>query len=200
MPSIGLIITLYYPSKGNDLSLITLYLLPEMVKTQLLTLFIIFSCLAPGLSFVMLHKRKVISTIDMEQQGERSLPLIIMFTYCALLFILFSYKDPDGYLPKYLLALPLSGALVTALFLLINRWIKISMHAAGGGILVGYLCAYYLTQTTAPIWIIALAIIASGFTISARLYLNKHKPIEVYFGWSLACLVTFLCNWYYPFN
>jgi membrane-associated phospholipid phosphatase len=199
MPSIGLIITLYYPSKGIDISLITLYLLPEMVKKQLLTLFIIFSCLAPGLSFVMLHKRKVISTIDMENQGERSLPLIIMFISCALLFILFIYKDPDGYLPKYLMALPLAGAIVMALFLLINRWIKISMHAAGGGILVGYLCAYYLTQTTAPIWIIAMAIIASGLTLSARLYLNKHKPIEVYSGWSLAFLVTFLCNWYYPF-
>jgi hypothetical protein len=199
MPSIGLTITLYFPSNGIDMSLMTLYLLPEMVKTQVLTLFIIISCLAPGISFVMLHKRNIISTIDMENQGERSLPLIIMFTYCALLFMLFSYKDPDGYLPKYLMALPLSGALVMALFLLINRWIKISMHAAGGGILVGYLCAYYLTQESAPIWIIALAIIASGLTISARLFLNKHKPIEVYSGWSLACLVTFLCNWFYPF-
>ena len=149
MPSIGLIITLYYPSKGIDISLITLYVLPEMVKTQLLTLFIIFSCLAPGLSFVMLHKRKVISTIDMENQGERSLPLIIMFIYCTLLFMLFIYKDPDGYLPKYLMSLPLAGAIVMALFLLINRWIKISMHAAGGGILVGYLSNYLINETGA---------------------------------------------------
>ena len=72
------------------------------------------------------------------------------------------------------------------------------MHAGGGGILCGYLVAFFMTQAQVPVLLIALAILVSGLTISARLYLKKHEPIEVYAGWLLAFAITFSCNWFYP--
>jgi membrane-associated phospholipid phosphatase len=198
MPTYGLLLTLYIPSEQIQLDKDALYLLNPELKRQLLYLFFTFSALAPGISFFALHKRKIITTIDMENQKERNIPLVIMFAYCLILFLMFLFKAPNHVLPKYFYALPLSGAIVTGSFMFINRWIKISMHAGGSGILVGYLVAFAKQQAQFEFWIIIFAILASGVTIASRLYLNKHRPIEVYTGWLLATLITFLSVNYYP--
>jgi len=199
MPTYGLLLTLYIPSQQFNLDKDSLYLLNPDLKKQLLYLFFTFSALAPGISFFALHKRQIISTIDMENQRERNIPLIIMLAYCLVLYLMFVFKAPDNVLPKYFYALPLSGALVTGTFMFINRWIKISMHAGGAGILVGYLMAFAKQQMHFEFWIIIAAVVASGLTIASRLYLNKHRPIEVYTGWTLAVLITYFCNDLYPF-
>ena len=84
--------------------------------------------------------------------------------------------------------------------MLINRWIKISLHAGGAGILVGYLAIFMLENSGFPILFITIAIIATGLTLSARLFLQRHTPLEVYSGWSLALIITFICCSYYPIN
>ena len=200
MPFYGLYLSLYIPSKAVSLSSLNMYQLPEELKGQLLTIFFLFSALAPGISFYLLHKRKIISTIDIEDSKERNFPLLIMFAYCMVLFTLFIFKAPNNILPKYFYSLPLSGAIVTAVFMFINRWIKISLHAGGAGILVGYLAIFMLENSGFPILFITIAIIATGLTLSARLFLQRHTPLEVYSGWSLALIITFICCSSYPIN
>jgi membrane-associated phospholipid phosphatase len=114
------------------------------------------------------------------------------------MYALFLFKAPNGVLPKYFYALPLSGMLVASLFLWINQRMKISMHAGGGGVLCGFLVAFYSVHSPAPLLLIIGAFLVSGLTISARLYLEKHRPIEVYSGWLFAFFITFCCNWFYP--
>ena len=198
MPTYGLLLTLYIPSQQIQLDKDALYLLNPELKKQLLYLFFTFSALAPGISFFALHKRQIITTIDMENQKERNIPLLIMFAYCLVLYLMFVFKAPNNVLPKYFYALPLSGALVTGSFMLINRWIKISMHAGGAGILVGYLLAFAKQQAQFEFWIIITAVLASGVTIASRRYLTKPRPIEVYTGWILATFITYLCIHFYP--
>lgn len=199
MPFYGLVLTLYIPSEELSLSGKGMYQIPADLKVQLLTIFFIFSALAPGLSFFALHNRKIISTIDIENSKERNIPLLIMFTYCMVLFILFIYKAPNNILPKYFYALPLSGAIVTAIFMAINRRIKISLHAGGAGILVGYLFTFYMAHANFPLFVMIFAIIASGLTLFARIYLKRHNSIEVYSGWLYALLITVFCIHFYPF-
>lgn len=171
--------------------------LPSEVKSQLFWVFFIFSCAAPGISFVMLHQRKIISTIDIENARERNIPMLVMFAYCLIMFVLFVYKAPNGLLPKYFYALPLSGAIVTALFMYINRWIKISMHAGGGYFMWVFNRVFHGPYKCAHLSDFARL---SGVWIDyfSKAFLNKHLPIEVYSGWVLAFATTFCCNWYYP--
>lgn len=197
MPTYGIILTMYLPSMPDDLSHPTMYLLPTEVKTKLLLLFFLFSAAAPGLSFLALHQKKVITTIDIENQRERNIPLLVMMAYSLVLFLLFFIKAPDGIIPVGFYALPLSGFILTAVFMGINRWIKISLHAGGAGILVGYLLAFFVEQQQFELWILPVAIIASGLTIAARLYLDKHRPIEVYSGWVLGLFLTFFTHYFY---
>ncbi len=200
MPFYGLFLSLFLPSQELSLSGNGMYQIPTEIKVQLLLIFFLFSAFAPGISFFTLHKRKIISTIDIENSKERNIPLLIMFAYCIILFILFIYKAPNNILPKYFYALPLAGAIVTAVFMIINRWIKISLHAGGAGILVGYLFTFYMGNSNFPLFVMILAIIASGLTLFARLYLNRHNAIEVYSGWLLALVITIFSIYYYPIS
>jgi membrane-associated phospholipid phosphatase len=201
MPVYGLILAMYIPSNEDYiLNEDSLYFLTDAAKQAILYMFFIFSVLAPGLSFLLLHKKKIISTIDMENQRERNIPMILMLSFCLVLYFLFIIKAQNNILPKYVYALPLSGVFVTVTYTFINRWIKISLHAGGAGILTGFLLAYASAQVEFEMWILIAAILASGLTLTARLYLKKHTQLEVYTGWSLAVLLTFLVNTLYPIS
>jgi membrane-associated phospholipid phosphatase len=199
MPIYGLSLAMYVPSEPNITRYFeSLYYFPSQAKEAVLYMFTVFGAVAPGLSFYILRKRNVISTIDMEDQRERNIPMYIMLSYCLLLYVLFRYKFPDAQLPKFIYALPLAGVFVTISFTFINRWIKISLHGGGAGILTGFLFAYALDQLYFQFWVLIFAVIVSGLTIAARLYLHKHTPREVYTGWSLALIITFVVNFLYP--
>lgn len=190
MPSYGILISLFVPAYSTNIEMTSLYFAPIESKWALFTIFFLFSVVAPGVSFILLHRFKVISTIDVERQGERSLPLVIMLVYSLVLFFLLVYKAGAGTLPRYFYALPLSGVAVTSIFLLINRWIKISLHGAGAGILLGFLIIFTRAQDAFSIWWILSALLAAGLTMAARLYLQKHTSLEVYTGFIFALLIT----------
>ena len=190
MPSYGILISLFVPAYSTNIEMTSLYFAPIESKWALFTIFFLFSVVAPGISFILLHRFKVISTIDIERQGERSLPLVIMLVYSLVLFFLLVYKAGAGPLPRYFYALPLSGVAVTSIFLLINRWIKISLHGAGAGILLGFLIIFTRAQDAFSIWWVLSALLAAGLTMAARLYLQKHTSLEVYTGFIFALLIT----------
>ena len=190
MPSYGILISLFVPAYSTNIEMTSLYYAPIESKWALFTIFFLFSVVAPGVSFILLHRFKVISTIDIERQGERSLPLVIMLVYSLVLFFLLVYKAGAGTLPRYFYALPLSGVAVTSIFLLINRWIKISLHGAGAGILLGFLIIFTPAQDAFSIWWVLSALLAAGLTMAARLYLRKHTSLEVYTGFVFALLIT----------
>jgi len=201
MPVYGLLIAMYVPSNQNYFfNEDSLYFMDPNAKTAILYMFFIFSVAAPGISFLVLKKRNIITTIDMENQRERSIPMFISLIYCLILYFLFIIKAPDNVLPKYIYALPLAGVFVTTSYAFINRWIKISLHGGGAGILTGFIFAYAFEQAEFQFWILIFVILASGLTISARLFLKKHTPLEVYTGWGLATILTFLVNYFYPIN
>jgi hypothetical protein len=196
MPAYGILISLFVPAYSTDLKMTSLYFAPDASKWALFTIFFLFSVVAPGVSFILLHRFKVISSIDIESQGERSLPLIIMLVYSLVLFFLLIYKAGENTLPMYYYALPLSGVAITSVFLLINRWIKISLHGAGAGILLGFLLVYTKAQDHFSLcWLIG-ATIAAGLTMAARLYLRKHTSLEVYTGFLLALIFTTAIHFY----
>ena len=200
MPLYALMVTLYTPSSEKILSNASLYELPDELKTQLLFLFIIFGTIAPGISFILMYRRGLITTIEMDNRNERSTPLFIVLSYCLILFLLFCFKAPNLVLPRYIYALPLTGTIISVLFIVINLRTKISLHAAGTGILTGYFCAYAVQQIHFNYLLILMALMISGLVLSARLVLNKNTPFHFYLGWALGFVVAFVCNLYYPFG
>lgn len=198
MPIYGLLLTLYIPSQEANISNASLFDLPDGLKTQILFLFVVFTSIAPGISFILMYRRGMLSSFEMDQRKERLFPLFIMLSYCVLLFFLFWKKAPDYVLPTYIYALPLTGAIVAFIFILLTSRFKISLHAAGAGIFTGYLCAFGGNQIVFNAWLILIGFLTSGLVLSARLYLDKHSPLEVYSGWSIAFVITYLSTTWLP--
>tara|TARA_B100000524_G_scaffold173852_2_gene89192 strand:+ start:1962 stop:2618 length:657 start_codon:yes stop_codon:yes gene_type:complete len=198
MPIYGLLLTLYIPSQEFDISKPSMFEIAEGLKAQILFLFLVFVTIAPGVSFILMYKRGLLSSVEMEERKERLFPLFIMLSYCILLFFLFWKKAPNHFLPLYIYILPLTGAIVALMCMILTSRFKISLHAAGAGIFVGYLCAFASNQIEFHIVLIPIGILISGLILSARLYLDKHSPKEVYLGWGLTFTASYLTLKYIP--
>ena len=198
MPIYALLLTLYVPSHELDIINPSLFYMENELKSQILFLFVVFVTIAPGVSFILMYKRGLLSSVEMEKRKERLFPLFIMLSYCLLLFFLFYKKAPNYFLPIYIYLLPLTGAIVALLCIILTFKFKISLHAAGAGIFAGYICAFANNQIEFHSSMIIGSILCSGCVLSARLYLNKHTPNQVYLGWSLAFVASYLCIIWLP--
>ena len=200
MPIYALLLVMFVPSNidfiQNDQCM---YAMDMQFKKAFLYMFIIFCVLAPGISFLLLKRSGIIGSIEMEERKERFVPIAVMFVYCLVLFFYLTYLIHSNRLlvPKFLLTLPLSGAAITASFLLLNRWRKISIHAASSGIIVGFVLAYILQQNEYHLWVFTITLLISGMVMSARLYLQKHTLSEVLIGWFFGTFITFAINFWY---
>ena len=198
MPVYALLLVMFVPSNQDFFfNEDCMYTIPLSAKKALLSMFSVFCILAPGISYILLYKRQIISTIEMDDRKERGIPIIIMLIYCLLLYFLFIVKTDSSLVPKFVFSLPLSGVFVTSVFFLINIWKKVSIHAAGTGILTGFILAYILLHAQYELWIFALAIFVSGLVMSARLYLQKHTMSDLIVGWFTATFITFVVNYFY---
>lgn len=200
MPIYALLLVMFIPS---DIDFIQngecMYAMDFQFKKAFLYMYLIFCVLAPGVSFLILKRRGIIASIEMEERTERFIPIAVMLVYCLVLFFYINYLINTNHLivPKFLTTLPLSGAAVTAVFILVNRWRKISIHAASAGILVGFVLAYILQQVQYELWVFTLSLLITGIVMSARLYLQKHTFSEVIIGWLIGSFITFGINFWY---
>ena len=175
----------------------SLWSLPNEIKWALLNLFLIFTLIAPGISLLVLRNRKMISSIEIHDRTQRFFPILLMFFYSIALFLLLFIKTKDTAIPQFIFTFPRAGALVSIALFAANYVFKISLHAAGCGIMFGYILAYVLQQQYFEFWILLVASLVSGVTISSRLYLKKHTFEEVLHGWLMGVCITFAVNFFH---
>lgn len=198
MPMYILLLAMYVPSNQDYIfNFDCLYSLDPARKWGLIYMFGVFCTLAPALSYIALFRTKMITTIELDDRRERGIPIVIMFMYCFALFAVFMWKLGPDLVSKFVLALPLSGAVVTFIFFFLNRWKKVSIHSGAVGIGVGFFAAYFLQHAEYEFWILPLFILISGLVMSARMYLGKHTLSELLIGWFTGSFITFaICFWY----
>lgn len=198
VPVYALAITMFVPSNQDYFfNADCLYTMTLEQKWSLLYVFFLFVTALPGVSYLMLHRTKFISTIEIDDRRERFIPIILMAVYSLSLYLLILYKVGEGSISKFALALPLSGVAVTLLFYFLNKWKKVSMHTGAVGIFLGYILAYAVQHVEFQFWIIIFAVVVSGLVMSARIYLQKHNLTETIVGWLAGTLITFTVCFFY---
>lgn len=193
MPVYALLLTMYIPSlEEGYFQNKTIYLLDPRLKLALLGIFFLFSFLAPAISLVILKRNNKISNLEIDNRSERFIPILITAIYSAVLAWFLMVKTPSGILPPAIYLLPAGGTIAILLVLLITRFDKISLHALGVGMLIGFLIAYFQTQAQFQLGILFMATIVSGVVMSARLFLGKHNLRQCLMGYFLGMLVIYL--------
>lgn len=193
MPVYALVIMMYVPSfEAGFYQKNTLYFLPPDLKLAILALFGLFSFLAPSLSLLFLKQRKIISSIQVDEQKERSLPMIITALYAGFFAWFLWNKTPQGILPLQIHLFPLGSFAAIIITLIANGFEKISLHGLGAGMFLAFIISYYQIQLYYPLSIIFASTILCGFILSSRLYLQKHTLKQVFLGFGIGFVTLYV--------
>ena len=150
----------------------------------------ILTCVLPITAIGILIRRGVVTDLQIEDAGERTMPYI----YTALGFGFWAYlMIAVLHAPSCIGLVSIGAAVAIGLIAVINRWWKISAHLTGLGGLSGGIMSYCLGLGEMPSW----GLMSVLFTLSlalmyARVHLEAHTPAQVSAGWLLGITCTFL--------
>jgi hypothetical protein len=179
----------------------SLFHLGNEQKLALLSLFSLFCFLAPSFVVVFLRMQGQLSSLMMENRKERYLPAFAtVLSGAGLIYTIFSKIKPE--MPGYVFIVGLAvGSLLTVLICTIATFrFKISLHAAGMGILTGFLMAYYSQMFVFPMWPIIIAFLLSGIVMSGRAVLKLHSQRELLSGYFVGFISVLGCCIYLYYN
>ncbi len=158
------------------------------IKLLLLAITLSFTCFLPIFNLYILKRFKLISSLYLEDGKERTFPYIIT----SLFYLGMAYLIKDFQIPGIFISFLLAAALCIFLTAVINLKWKISAHMMGIGGLSGSVLAVSLILGQSFLLWFCLLLAASGLTAFARLKLYAHTPAQVYVGFIVGMLSSFL--------
>lgn len=195
MPLVALLIVFYTPTYLDFKTQInSLYYLDPSIKRFFLNSFILFCWVFPVITILIMKLTKQISSIELDVQKERFSPLLFSGIYSAMLLTMLFKFNTQIILSQHLFSIAASGVIASLILATINFKYKISLHAAGVGLLLGFLFSYYTEQAIVNLWSLFFACIIGGVVISARIKLNKHTNKELIAGFLTGFIISFVTD------
>lgn len=136
----------------------------------------------PAFAVFLLYRLKLISNIYLRTQKERIIPFFIaMFFYWWMYYLSRNMSDQPIVLKFFYMGI----FICMAIGVVVNNYMKISMHGMGmGGLLTAMLLISFYYQAFNG-WSLAVCTIATGIVGTSRLLLNHHTSKELYAGLGL---------------
>jgi len=171
MPVIGLSIIFNTDSYIN-------YAVPQELKQAVLILVGASTFLIPLLISLFLLNRKLINSLEMETQQERTIP----YSTTIIFYIFTLYMLKQAPIPPIVFNFLIGATLSIIIAFVINLKWKVSAHMIGiGGIVGALLCVSIMLEIYITPFFIFFLLVA-GLVGSARLVLKAHTPSQVYAG------------------
>lgn len=144
----------------------------------------------PGLFIFLLVKNGAAVDIELSNRKERLVPYLIFIT-SILVCVFFLYKM---LMPFWLLAMLMGACVALVIALVINFYWKISAHAIGIGGLLGGIMGVARIHMINPYWAFISVFVIAGLVATSRIFLKRHTPMQVYAGFSLGFICTFVAS------
>lgn len=148
------------------------------------------TCVLPGLCVWLLTRFGNVSDLALTRRTDRLYPYIVI---TAGLVGAGFYLRAMG-VPPFVSNFYFGAAVASVVCFIINFWWKISAHGCGMGGYVALLAI--ISRDTLPhpnLWIaICVAVILTGLLGSARVYLDRHTPLQTIAGSLVGFLAVFL--------
>ena len=163
--------------------------IPESFKVRLFYLIVTSTLLIPMVLMLGLRWSGMIKSLHFEEKSERRTPFILVtLFYLLTTYFLKEKTELDPILWQGMGIIAFAVALLTG----ITFFWKMSAHMTGiGGVLgvLAVLAIYFPSLDLA--YLLVTTLLLGGLVASARLYLDAHRPEEVYVG----VLVGFVICW-----
>lgn len=162
---------------------------PSNLKLTLLSLIFVMTYLVPLLILILFKKLKLIESFNAHTIKERKLPVAMMI---VLFYLLGNTIANIGAMRDIsLLFYATSGALMLLYVFFVFK-IKTSIHLLSLGISTAFFLIIDINNSSNFPLVIILNILIAGIVANARLYLKAHKPSEVYIGFFMGFISTFI--------
>lgn len=170
--------------------------IPESLKSRLFYLIALSTLVIPMITIFGLKLSGTLKSIHMAELKDRGVPFTVTSIYYILtVYLLYQQSQLDPILWQVLGIITLSIVVLT----IITFFWKMSAHMTGMGGLIAAVVVLGLKFTTfQPLYPLLISVMLAGLVASVRLYLEAHKPLEIYvgllFGFVL-CFVGFSWIW-----
>jgi len=146
----------------------------------------------PAFAVFLLWRLKFIETIYLRTQKDRIIPYIItMIFYWWMWYLSRTFTDQPDVLKFFYFGIFLN----TVFGLVLNSFIKISMHAMGAGTLLAFVI---LTSLHYHVFLgtdIIITTFLAGLICTVRLLLNEHSSAEIYMGLFIGIVCQLIGVW-----
>ena len=172
--------------------------IPESFKERLFYLIVTSTLLIPMVLMLGLRWSGMVKSLHFEEKSERRTPFILVtLFYLLTTYFLKEKTELDPILWQGMGIITFSVALLTG----ITFFWKMSAHMTGiGGVLgvLGILAVYFPSLDLA--YLLVATLLLGGLVASARLYLDAHRPAEVYVGLLAGFVICWMgFAWIYGF-
>ncbi len=170
--------------------------IPEVFKHRIFYLVAISTLAIPMVTIFGLRLSGTLKSIHMADLKDRAIPFSVTSIYYVLtVYFLFQKEELDPILWEVLGIITLAIVILT----LVTFFWKMSAHMTGMGGLIACVVVLGLKfPTFQPLYPLIGSLALTGLVGTVRLYLEAHRPIEIYvgllFGFGL-CFVGFSWIW-----
>lgn len=162
--------------------------IPYQAKLLILGMIVITTFFFPVLFILIMKRRGMIKSLHMENREERLYPFIITAIFYFLTYQMIRQLQISDVYKLF----TLGSAILILISMVVNFFMKISIHMVGIGGMLGALIGLSLHFNLNMIYSIILIIFVSGVIGYSRLKLNAHKPIQIYIGFLSGAIVMSL--------
>ncbi len=162
-------------------------------KAMLLLRFFIMYTVFPLFTILIAKGLGFIKSIYLRTQKDRIIPYIACgFYYFWMWYVL--RNQPQ--FPKELVMLSLAIFIASSFGLIMNSYLKVSMHGISLGVMTAFVCIVaFLSQVNFGPYI-SIALLVAGVVCTARLINSDHHPVEVYFGLFIGIIGQLAAYWF----
>jgi len=179
-------------------SVLYFLLLPEYIfKPQehlIITVLLVGTYIFPLFLLILLKRFGMIDSYHMVTIEERKFPTLLFITTCYILGNWLFKSTVVDILSLFYFGYGL--VLISAYVLLYNN-LRISLHTAAVGGLIGFLIYFSYHYKINLIILLSIFFLISGFIASSRLRLQTHTTFEVVLGFMIGILSQFLVYYIY---
>lgn len=143
----------------------------------------------PVLMLVILKRRNLIQSLEVQTISERKIPVIFMTLLFFMLGKAFTKIPNLLFLSQLFLGCSLALSITYFLFI---RKLKISLHMIGMASFIAFVMAYSIENHVNTTHFLAVLFMIAGIVAHARIKLKEHSLNEIFYGFTTGFITQFL--------